>query len=67
MLQNTYRLERSREMAQPFGAGLRDRVSRMNSWLRWRPAVPRQRPVLSVAELAECTCPEICNRDHANE
>jgi hypothetical protein len=24
-------------------------------------------PVLSTAELAECTCPEFCERDHGNE
>jgi hypothetical protein len=24
-------------------------------------------PALSTAELAECTCPEFCERDHANE
>jgi hypothetical protein len=24
-------------------------------------------PVLSAAELAECTCPEFCERDHGNE
>jgi hypothetical protein len=38
------------------------------------PAEPRQirlveslKPVLSTAELAECTCPEFCERDHGNE
>ncbi len=24
-------------------------------------------PVLSTAEVAECTCPEFCERDHGNE
>jgi hypothetical protein len=26
-----------------------------------------QREELSTAELAECTCPEFCERDHDNE
>ncbi|HET8874079.1 MAG TPA: hypothetical protein VFM83_10370 [Gaiellaceae bacterium] len=37
-------------------------------------AEPRQirlvespKPVLSTSELAECTCPEFCERDHGNE
>ncbi|MGD0716123.1 MAG: hypothetical protein ABSB24_18395 [Gaiellaceae bacterium] len=24
-------------------------------------------PAVSTAELAECTCPDFCERDHANE
>jgi hypothetical protein len=45
-----------------------DMSIRMNPWLLWRPEVPaRQREILSVAELAECRCPELCDRDHANE
>jgi hypothetical protein len=24
-------------------------------------------PVVTVAEVAECGCPELCNRDHDNE
>jgi hypothetical protein len=40
---------------------------RMNPWVLWRPELPQQRPVLSVAELAECRCPGLCNRDHVNE
>ena len=42
-------------------------AARMNPWLRWRPDSPAPATVLSVAELAECTCPELCDRDHANE
>lgn len=41
--------------------------ARMNPWLRWRPEAPSRPQVLSVAELAECTCPGLCDRDHANE
>jgi hypothetical protein len=41
--------------------------SRLNPWLRWRPKRPARVHVLSVAELSECTCPDLCNRDHANE
>lgn len=28
---------------------------------------PRPRPVSAAAILAECACPEFCERDHANE
>ncbi len=33
------------------------------------PAVPAPTVsyVLSIADTAECTCPEYCDRDHANE
>jgi hypothetical protein len=44
-----------------------DEAARLNPWLRWRSERPARRHVLSVAELAECTCPELCDRDHANE
>ena len=40
---------------------------RVSPWLNWRPKKRRPMPVLSVAELAECNCPELCDRDHANE
>jgi hypothetical protein len=36
-------------------------------WLAWRPQRPEERAVLSVAELAACHCPDLCDRDHANE
>ena len=39
----------------------------LNPWLLWRIDTPREREVLSVAELAECHCPDLCNRDHENE
>lgn len=50
---------------QPTAA--RERGAPFNPWQLWRPTTPRERQVLSVAELADCTCPELCNRDHANE
>jgi hypothetical protein len=28
---------------------------------------PSSEPVRCTAELAECTCPDFCERDHANE
>jgi len=40
---------------------------RPNAWLNWRPKRRPRPQVLSVAELAECTCPDYCDRDHANE
>ena len=35
--------------------------------LQWRPEVPEEPRRLTVAELAECLCPDICDRDHSNE
>jgi hypothetical protein len=40
---------------------------RPDAWLNWRPKRRPRPQVLSVAELAECTCPDYCDRDHANE
>ena len=39
----------------------------LNPWLLWSVETPVERPVLSIAELAECHCPDLCDRDHANE
>lgn len=39
----------------------------VNAWLLWSVETPAERQVLSVAELAECRCPDLCDRDHANE
>lgn len=41
--------------------------ARISPWLNWRPKKRRPTPVLSIAELAECTCPDLCDRDHPNE
>jgi hypothetical protein len=30
-------------------------------------AAPATKPVLSTADIAECNCPEFCERDHDNE
>ena len=38
-----------------------------NSWLQWRPELPEETHALTVAELAECICPDLCDRDHQNE
>jgi hypothetical protein len=38
-----------------------------NAWLQWRPELPEEPRRLTVAELAECLCPDICDRDHPNE
>jgi hypothetical protein len=38
-----------------------------NPWLLWNVETSRDREILSVAELAECRCPDLCDRDHANE
>jgi hypothetical protein len=38
-----------------------------NPWLLWSIETPAERELLTVAELAECHCPDLCNRDHDNE
>lgn len=38
-----------------------------NPWLTWSIETPEQPQVFSVAELADCRCPDLCDRDHANE
>ena len=38
-----------------------------NPWLLWRSEAPAETDVLTVAELSECSCPDLCDRDHANE
>jgi hypothetical protein len=39
----------------------------LNPWMLWRPETPVEPVVLTVAELAECRCPDLCDRDHVNE
>ncbi len=68
MLQHTYTAARSgQEARRAHGPADIRRRARMNPWLLWRPERPQAPQVLTVAELAECRCPDICNRDHANE
>jgi hypothetical protein len=50
----------------PTGPSVRP-ASRENPRLIWRPELPDEGETLSVAELAECCCPDLCDRDHANE
>ena len=38
-----------------------------DAWLRWSVQTSDERAALSVAEMAECRCPDLCDRDHANE
>lgn len=37
------------------------------AWLQWSPEAAEEPRRLTVAELAECLCPDICDRDHQNE
>lgn len=37
------------------------------AWIQWRTDLPEEPERLTVAELAECHCPDLCDRDHANE
>ncbi len=43
------------------------RAELANSWLQWSPELVEEPQRLSVAELAECMCPDLCDRDHPNE
>lgn len=43
------------------------RAELANSWLQWSPELVEDPPRLNVAELAECLCPDLCDRDHPNE
>ncbi len=36
-------------------------------WRRWRVNRPHEPELLTSAELAECTCPDLCQRDHGND
>ena len=38
-----------------------------NPWLLWSVETPAEPEVLTSAELSECGCPDLCDRDHANE
>lgn len=44
-----------------------DGPATINPWLLWNVEMPGARQILSVAEMAECCCPDLCDRDHANE
>jgi hypothetical protein len=42
-------------------------AERSQQWLTWRPQLPAEPQTLTIAELAECQCPDLCDRDHPNE
>jgi hypothetical protein len=68
MLNNLVRTGSNLELARPLGGnGVGQAAARRNPWLSWRPKRPARFQVLTVAELSECTCPEICHRDHGND
>ncbi|HEX6139947.1 MAG TPA: hypothetical protein VF013_05710 [Candidatus Limnocylindria bacterium] len=69
MIQNTYtdpRLSRRFPDRNPARRFSQSQV-RHNPWLAWRPERPHPPQVLSVADLEECRCPGLCNRDHGND
>jgi hypothetical protein len=44
------------------------RIRAILDGLRWRrQPVEIDPPVVTVAEIAECGCPDLCNRDHDND
>lgn len=42
-------------------------ADRSQQWLTWRVQLPAEPQALTIAELAECQCPDLCDRDHPNE
>jgi hypothetical protein len=67
MFPNTYT---TRQVGHRSNAGARAveaGEARMNPWLLWRPEGPPAPQVLTSAEMDECRCPGLCNRDHVNE
>jgi hypothetical protein len=71
LLRMLYDVINARRSTAPRHASPTDRVdpraARLNPWLRWRPEYPARPAVLTVADLAECTCPDLCDRDHGND
>ncbi|MEP6469165.1 MAG: hypothetical protein ABJC24_05290 [Chloroflexota bacterium] len=68
MLNNILTTGSTDELRRPVGGNRLDQgAARLNSWLNWRPKQPARYHVLTVAELAECNCPDLCDRDHPNE
>jgi hypothetical protein len=66
MFPNTYTTHQVGQRPQatrPVDAG----EARMNPWLLWQPDAPQAPQVLNSAEMDECRCPGLCNRDHVNE
>jgi len=45
----------------------RDHTALLEPELALSPAQRAGEPAVCTADLAECTCPEFCERDHANE
>jgi hypothetical protein len=68
MMNNLVSAGSTLEPARPVLGNRGDQAAaRRNPWLSWRPKRSARFQVLSVAELSECTCPEICHRDHGND
>ena len=42
-------------------------VQRRLRWRRWRVRRAPEPELLTSAELSECTCPDLCQRDHGND
>jgi hypothetical protein len=51
----------------PIGAPIDAPPTHDDPWLVWSLDLPRKPETLSVAELADCHCPDLCDRDHPNE
>ena len=61
---------RTRPSAMPVNEAPRRSLAvlqRQLRWRRWRVRRPQEPELLTSAELAECTCPDLCQRDHGND
>lgn len=53
---------------QVSGSRQQRRIRAILDGLRWRrQPLDIDPPVVTVAEVAECSCPDLCNRDHDND
>jgi len=39
----------------------------LERWLTWRADVQTRLETVTIVDLAECRCPDLCDLDHANE
>jgi hypothetical protein len=67
MFPNTYTTRPSGQRPRAGSRTIDAGDARMNPWLLWRPEGPSTPQVLTSAEMDECRCPGLCNRDHVNE
>lgn len=67
MLQDIYTVRRGGHGPNAGALTVDAGEARMNPWLLWSPEGPHAPHLLTSAEMDECRCPGLCNRDHVNE